>query len=138
MAVKELDFATRLRTGIQALSISIPGLHEATWAVSFPLGRNGRLVDCRDTPPWICVGVADTLLEVDEVHPLMQGCHEFLVWRELKACADARQADTVAGREGYASFIQVERCALAEGRRILEKGQWKDAYLRWKATVRSV
>lgn len=135
MASKELAFAPVLSSNIQALSSSIPGLNEAIWAISLPLCRRGRLIGCRGTAPWICVGVPDSMLGVDVYHPVMQGCHEFLVWRELISCADWVQLDTVVGKEGYAGFMQVERRAISVGERILEKGPWRDSYRRWKQTI---
>lgn len=135
MAPRELAYAKRLRLGIKELSTVVPNVDEVAWEVSFPLRQHGRSIDCHESPPRICVGVPDAMLGVDEDHPLMQGCHEFLVWRELMSCADSAQADTVDGKEGYATFIQAEMRALSVGQRILGEGPWKNAYLRWKATV---
>jgi hypothetical protein len=134
MAHEEASFAPILGSSLHALSSIIPGLAEATWAVSVPLRQHGRLVGCGKAAPWIFVGVANLALEVDEDHPMMQGCHEFLVWRELMSGADSSPISTIAGTEGYAAFIENERRAIAVGDRILENGPWRNAHVRWKKT----
>ena len=138
MAPQELAFAPLLCSGIQSLSHSVPGIGEAVWTLSLPLRHYGRLMSWPRAAPWICVGVPDSALAVDADHPLMQGCHEFLVWRELVSSAYPVPADTVVGTEGYAAFIQTERHAISLGEQIMAKGPWKDSYWRWRQTVLDV
>jgi hypothetical protein len=65
----------------------------------------------------------------------MQGCHEFLVWRELLSCVAPTPEDTVAGTEGYTAFIEAERRAISVGETILQTGLWRDSFVRWKETI---
>jgi len=135
MAFQETSYAPVLKSNIAALSSLIPGLDEAAWLVSLPLCTHGRLVGCYGARPLVCVGVPDAMLGVDVDHPLMQGCHEFFVWRELISRSDSVQADTVVGADGYTAFIEIERRAISKGERILAHGPWRSSYLRWKQTI---
>ena len=132
MAPRELFFAPLLRSAIEALSGNIPGLSDATWTISLPLCRHGRSIGCRDGAPWIYVGIPDPDLNVDLDHPVIQGCHELLVWREMLSSPAPTHRDTVPGTEGYDAFIESEKRALLAGEKIFGNGRWRDSYLRWK------
>jgi hypothetical protein len=138
MMSEEKAFALHLRLGIQELCGYIPGLQQANWAISFPLRTHGRSIGCGTTTPWIYVGVPDMILGIQPNHPLIQGCHEFFVWREQMAGAASDQEITVAGMKGYEAFLHAELRALAAGERILAHGQWRNAYYKWRSTFRGV
>jgi hypothetical protein len=138
MMSKEKLFVPQLLSDIQALCECIPDLQQAEWTISFPLRTHGRMIAYRAVTPRIFVGVPNAIWGVQASHPLMQGCHEFLVWREQMAGPASDPEVTVAGMKGYGAFLHAELRALAAGERILAHGQWREAYHKWRSTFRGV
>lgn len=132
-APRESLFISFLWTGIQALSQSTPSLDLANWTVSLPLRSHGRAVGADATTPSLYVGVPMPAFGVPQSHPLLQGCHEYLVWREQTTRSQPpAYDDTVAGRICYHNFIETERRAIAAGERFLANGPWREAYWTWR------
>lgn len=118
---------------LRSLSGALPGLREATWILSLPLRTHGRVVQAGGAAA-IAVGVADAQLGVTETHPVIQGCHEYFVWRvQCGASLPARRErwSTVPETAGYADFAAVENAALTVGARFFRGGQWERAYRTW-------
>jgi hypothetical protein len=132
MVSKETSYAPLLLSGIREISKYIPGIEQANWAVSLPLRTHGRLIANGTDAPWIFVGVPDTTLDIQTTYPLIQGCHEFLVWQEQIKSPASIPEDTIPGTSGYETFMGAERRALESGERLLAQEPWEIAYRQWR------
>jgi len=113
------------------LAERLPGLAEVEWVLCHPLRVHGRALGVAAEPPTVAVGVRDAALGVTQSHPVVQGCHEFFVWRAQRDAAGAGGCATVPGREGHGAFAAVEHAALAAGARFFRGSDFEAAYFEW-------
>jgi hypothetical protein len=110
---------------------ALPGLREITWVLSLPLRRHGRVLHAADGEATVVVGVADEELGVGPMEPVLQGCHEYFVYRAEADGEDGPLAATAPGGEGHARFQAVENAALRAGAGFFGEGPWRGPYLGW-------
>jgi len=107
----------------------LPGLCEPAWMLSPPLRTHGRVLHLTEARPTIIVGTVDEELGVARMHPVIQGCHEYFVWRIQHTAAS--EQSTAPNRDGYAGFIAVENAALTAAARFFGQSQWEQPHLTW-------
>jgi hypothetical protein len=132
---RTLAYRDRFESHLRELCELLPDLSQAEWVLCLPLRRHGRVLHRGEGPPLIGVGVADGELGVLELHPLMQGCHEFLVWQSPPGDAKGPAWSTVAGRPGHDAFRRVEDAALARGDRLFANTRWQEARHAWRSLL---
>ena len=125
-------YVEAFKQGIADLSRAVRGLHQVSWVLSFPLCRHGRLCCGTDSKSCICVGVADETLGIGPTHPMIQGCHEFLLLQMAFGPHASDEIATVPGAPGYEEFSTDEERALSLGERLLAHGPWGKAYHEWR------
>jgi hypothetical protein len=130
-AVAPWAYRGRFARDLASLGDRLPGLREVAWSLSLPLRVHGRLLEPQTGRPMIVVGVADAELGVDESHPVIQGCHEYLVWRVQRVVSAAQPWSTVSGRPGHEAFRSVEDAALTLGARVFRGSEWEGPYEAW-------
>ena len=120
---------------LSRLTEDLPGLVDPAWVLSHPLRTHGRLLRPPAAGPIIVVGVADDDLEVAESLPLMQGCHEYFVWKVGSAVPAGEGWSSAVGQPGYEAFRAVEDAALVLGARFFTGSRWEASHRAWLARI---
>ncbi len=119
---------------LHEIAEAIPDLAGVTWILCHPLRRHGRVFQggCGvDHKLLIAVGVCDDELDVDQMAPVFQGCHELFVSQVSAATRRPGDFATVPGRTGYAEFYAVENAALRAGATLFTGSRWERSYAAW-------
>jgi len=120
---------------LSRLAGDLPGLVDGAWVLSHPLRTHGRLLCPPAAGPIIVVGVADEELGVAESLPLMQGCHEYFIWKVRSAVPVGEGWSSVVGQPGYEAFRAVEDAALVLGARFFTGSRWEAPHRTWLGRI---
>ena len=118
--------------GLSLAAPWLPGLQQVQWVACHPLRRAGRLLG---GAPLIAIGVPSAALEVPVLWPVLQGCHEFALWRVLRAARTAEAGNPRAGTPGHAQHVAHETMALCLGARLLQAPELRAAHEQWLAQL---